>query len=176
MTTSRSCALTCPMRRKFLADCVRQATAVSLMAGATTWLAACGSGSGTTPDASEAGPGAAADGSGGGAASPSSAATRFTFVDHPELQTVGGAIMAKVGSTPIAVVRTGATAAVVLNATCPHQGCTVGAYDKTAQTFTCPCHGSVYGEAGDLKQGPSTRALTAYAATVSTTDISAVIA
>jgi thiosulfate dehydrogenase (quinone) large subunit len=46
-----------------------------------------------------------------------------------------------------------------LDATCPHQGCTVN-FDSAATGFTCPCHGSRYDATGKLLRGPATRGLT----------------
>jgi thiosulfate dehydrogenase (quinone) large subunit len=47
-----------------------------------------------------------------------------------------------------------------LDATCPHQGCTVN-FDSAATGFTCPCHGSRYDATGKLLRGPATTGLTA---------------
>jgi thiosulfate dehydrogenase [quinone] large subunit len=46
-----------------------------------------------------------------------------------------------------------------LDATCPHQGCTVN-FDSAATGFTCPCHGSRYDATGKLLRGPATTGLT----------------
>jgi Rieske Fe-S protein len=55
----------------------------------------------------------------------------------------------------VAVVRDGAGLAA-LDLTCTHLGCTVRA---TEQGFSCPCHGSRFGRAGEVLKGPAPRAL-----------------
>jgi Rieske Fe-S protein len=55
----------------------------------------------------------------------------------------------------VAVVRQGA-GLLALDLTCTHLGCTVRA---TERGFSCPCHGSRFGRAGDLLKGPAPRAL-----------------
>jgi Rieske Fe-S protein len=56
----------------------------------------------------------------------------------------------------VAIVRE-AAAFFALDLTCTHLGCTVKA---TEQGFSCPCHGSRFGRAGDVVKGPAPRALT----------------
>jgi thiosulfate dehydrogenase (quinone) large subunit len=52
-----------------------------------------------------------------------------------------------------------------LDATCPHQGCTVN-FDSAAAGFTCPCHGSRFDATGKLLRGPATAGLTPVPVTV----------
>jgi cytochrome b6-f complex iron-sulfur subunit len=44
---------------------------------------------------------------------------------------------------------------------CTHQGCSVP-WSPEEQRFPCPCHGSVYGEKGQLINGPAPRPLDVY--------------
>jgi nitrite reductase/ring-hydroxylating ferredoxin subunit len=43
-----------------------------------------------------------------------------------------------------------------ISATCTHLGCTVS---RAAKGFECPCHGSKFGENGNVLAGPAPRAL-----------------
>ncbi len=51
-----------------------------------------------------------------------------------------------------------------ISAVCTHLGCTV---NRTAKGFHCPCHGSVFDEAGSVIGGPAPRPLTWYSVTLS---------
>lgn len=42
---------------------------------------------------------------------------------------------------------------VVFGASCPHLGCNV-IWDAADAVFRCPCHGAVFGAAGDVVRGP----------------------
>jgi Rieske Fe-S protein len=44
-----------------------------------------------------------------------------------------------------------------LSLVCPHLGCTV---ESQADGFACPCHGSRFGEQGQLLRGPADKGLT----------------
>ncbi len=46
----------------------------------------------------------------------------------------------------------------VLSAICPHMGCLVH-FDKEANQFHCPCHGSIFAADGALVRGPAQRGL-----------------
>jgi thiosulfate dehydrogenase [quinone] large subunit len=44
---------------------------------------------------------------------------------------------------------------VAFSAICTHEGCTVN-FDKSAEEFVCPCHGSIYNATtGAVLQGPA---------------------
>lgn len=46
----------------------------------------------------------------------------------------------------------------ILSAICPHLGCSVS-WQKSADDFLCPCHGSVFGPSGKLVKGPAPRGM-----------------
>lgn len=46
-----------------------------------------------------------------------------------------------------------------VSAICTHLGCTI---QRTTEGFECPCHGSFYGEDGEVLSGPAPRALSWY--------------
>jgi Rieske Fe-S protein len=98
------------------------------------------------------------------------------FARFPALmQTGGGVTVATDGGTPFAVVRTGATTAIAVNAVCTHQGCTA-VYHSSLMHLHCDCHGSEFALSGNVLQGPATVALApTYAATVGATSITVTI-
>lgn len=117
-------------------DLLVRGGAVGLGVAAVGVLAACGA-------SSSGGSGGAAAGSGGGA---DGAIAKVS--DIP----VGGALAAKVNGKPVLLVQQTAGTITALSAVCTHQGCTVMA-GKTS--LDCPCHGSVFGLDGSVKQGPA---------------------
>jgi Rieske Fe-S protein len=80
---------------------------------------------------------------------------------------VGGAISSKNSSgQPILISRPSNDAVVAFSAICPHQGCTV------ANTFHCPCHGSVFDpKTGAHLAGPAPTGLASVSVKVSGADI-----
>jgi len=65
----------------------------------------------------------------------------------------GGALI--FGQKKIAVIKENQDI-YALNLTCTHLGCTVNA---TSKGFTCPCHGSVFNNRGNVIKGPADRPL-----------------
>ena len=85
---------------------------------------------------------------------------RVQLSKYPELRQVGGiALVGNLGSTPVAVVRTGTNRYIALNRRCPHQGVPVTPRDKG---FIClpPGHGSVFTDTGARVSGPTPSGLT----------------
>ena len=84
----------------------------------------------------------------------------------PALATVGGSLS---GQPPglgdvLMVARVDATTVVALSAVCTHAGCDV-AFAPAGADFQCPCHGSIFGLDGAVKQGPATVPLKSYPVT-----------
>jgi Rieske Fe-S protein len=89
------------------------------------------------------------------------------LTEHPDLQEVGGAMIAQAGDggERIVVVRRSLTEVVAVSPICPHQKCIVNyTGDVTGSCFVCPCHGSTFGPDGELRHGPATQGLIRYPA------------
>ena len=112
-------------------DLLVRGGAVGLGVAAVGVLAACGASGGTSA------------GSGGGAGG-----ALAKVSDIP----VGGAVPAVVNGKPVLLVQQTAGTVTALSAICTHQGCTVMA---VRGSLDCPCHGSVFGLDGSVKQGPA---------------------
>lgn len=84
-----------------------------------------------------------------------------TYTDYKELERVGGAIQIDVESKnePIILIRSSERRFHALSPICTHLGCEVRAV-KTG--FRCPCHGSAFGEEGQVVNGPAREPLAAY--------------
>jgi cytochrome b6-f complex iron-sulfur subunit len=91
------------------------------------------------------------------------------LADWPALSGADGALsfnVAPAGAIIVAHLDAGTTAGsyICLSSTCTHQGCTV-VYQASDNQFHCPCHGSVYTNAGIVALGPSVTPLHAYTTT-----------
>ena len=82
--------------------------------------------------------------------------------DHPELANVGGVATFSLGGTPIAVVRTSASAFVALSRICPHQGSVI---NKTGSGFLCSGHGATFTQTGTWTGGERTSNMRSFATT-----------
>src|SRR6476646_10014252 len=87
------------------------------------------------------------------------ASTSLKLSDLPALSSVGGVATVKIGSTPIAIVRTGASSFAAFSRICPHQGATI---DVTSTGFHCPNHGATFNTSGVWIGGERTGNLTSY--------------
>jgi cytochrome b6-f complex iron-sulfur subunit len=76
---------------------------------------------------------------------------------YPALANVGGIARVDNGGTPVAAVRTGASAFAAFSLICPHFGCTVGI---NGSSFLCPCHGARFASSGTWTGGQPTSNLT----------------
>ncbi|BDO40593.1 Rieske (2Fe-2S) protein [Cellulomonas sp. NTE-D12] len=121
-------------------DLLVRGGAVGLGVAAVGVLAACGASSSGGSGGSGA---AGGSGSGGGAAGGLAKVS-----DIP----VGGALATKVDGKPVLLVQQTAGTVTAFSAICTHQGCTVMAAKTDLE---CPCHGSVFGLDGSVKQGPA---------------------
>jgi Rieske Fe-S protein len=83
---------------------------------------------------------------------------------NPALATVGGALIFTGRGRTVIVVNKAETEFVAFSALCTHAACTV-AFDG-GSTFHCPCHGSRFAIDGAVTEGPATRGLSAFPATV----------
>ena len=109
-----------------------------------------------------------------GTVMPTNGAAQLPFAMFPKLMTVGGAVIADLGSGPVAVFRTGDTTAIALSAVCTHAGCTVEVQSGSPPLF-CPCHGSEFAMSGVVVRGPARSPLTMYPATVDTDGITVML-
>lgn len=96
----------------------------------------------------------------------SRAVFRVSLVDFPVLNNVGGSVRLRYSSAwpAVAVNRGTGSQFYALNLECPHQGCTVGAYNATSGTMTCPCHFSRFTVDGTRISGPAPHGLAKYPA------------
>jgi nitrite reductase/ring-hydroxylating ferredoxin subunit len=125
-----------------------------MIAGAGGCLVGCGTGTaGTvTPDAS--------------------GNVLLTFASFPALATAGGSVVVDVsGRAPIVVIRTTATDANALSATCTHAACLMG-YVAAEQLLDCPCHHARFDLQGNVLGGPTSIPLPPYPAVLTADGIS----
>ncbi len=109
-----------------------------------------------------------------GSVTPSNGRAVLTFAEFPQLATVGGSALVDVtNSFPIVVVRSSATVADALSATCTHQGCLM---TFKSNVIHCDCHNANFGLDGQVQRGPTSINLPTYAATVGTDAITVDIA
>jgi cytochrome b6-f complex iron-sulfur subunit len=80
-----------------------------------------------------------------------------------QLSSTGGSIQAKIGNTPVVVIRNPANSSQLLayDRTCPHEGCKVN-WQGDRHQFICPCHEAMFSATGSVTAPPARRPLTAY--------------
>jgi Rieske Fe-S protein len=86
--------------------------------------------------------------------------------------TLAGSALAASGSAALLQTTIGAFVATrvaensanVFTAVCTHQSCTVSGFENNR--FVCPCHGSQFTTGGSVANGPATRALQQFPATI----------
>jgi Rieske Fe-S protein len=74
---------------------------------------------------------------------------------------------------PLVLLRSSPSQVLAFDARCPHLGCPV---QGAQNLFICPCHGSLFGLDGGVKQGPATKALAALPVTFDGTTVSVKVA
>ncbi|HUJ28013.1 MAG TPA: Rieske (2Fe-2S) protein [Myxococcales bacterium] len=86
---------------------------------------------------------------------PSNGVVTFPVSSYPTLQAVGGSVSNHAYDVeyPLLVIRSDAQTVLGFDARCPHLGCAV---QGVGQVIICPCHGSLFGLDGTVKQGPAT--------------------
>ena len=88
--------------------------------------------------------------------------------ENRALATVGGSIALEsniLDEAGIFVVRESESSVRAFSRECAHNGCTLPAF--SGGTVICGCHGSGYDASGNVLNGPATRALKQYKATIS---------
>lgn len=82
------------------------------------------------------------------------------------LKTPGGFIY----SNGVIIAQTLDSRYIAVAQSCTHEGVTVQ-YDASSDRFRCPAHGSVFGDSGQVINGPAGRALTEYTVDVNGTTL-----
>ncbi len=141
-------------RREFIKDTLVKVGTVSLGSYAITLLAACSDEDSDNP------------------VGPKTSKGEITIdISKPEnsaLKKVNGSIAIAgndIDSSGMLIVRTSETSVTALSRYCTHQGCTVSNFSNGISS--CPCHGSKFNTSGSATQGPATKSLTKYTATIS---------
>ncbi len=99
----------------------------------------------------------------------------FLIKSVPDLLLLGGSVTGRAPGVPFPLVLLRSSPAEVLafDARCPHLGCSVEGAQKL---LICPCHGSLFGLDGSVKQGPAAKPLVALSATFDGQTVSVKIA
>jgi cytochrome b6-f complex iron-sulfur subunit len=101
-----------------------------------------------------------------GTVTPTDGQVVLPLSQFPALGAAGGSAVIDVsGSFPLIVVRTSASAATALSATCTHAACLVE-YSAGAEQIVCNCHHASFSLEGAVLGGPTSTPLPVYAATV----------
>jgi cytochrome b6-f complex iron-sulfur subunit len=141
-------------RREF---CTRACQAASLAAIGSLVGAACGDG-----------PTAPSSGANAPAIPVINAAVSGRVVSVPlagsPLATSGSAALLQTSIGAFVAARIAENSANVFTAVCTHQSCTVSGFQNNR--FVCPCHGSQFTTGGSVANGPATRGLQQFTATV----------
>ncbi len=110
---------------------------------------------------------------GGGSTSPGSVNTIVTVSDYPALANVGGIAKLNGTSTPVAVVRSGASTFRAFSMVCTHEGTTIGIQGSG---FLCPNHEARFNAAGQNIGGQVTSSLHEFTVTTNATATTLTIA
>ena len=164
-------------RRKFIS---RLLSYVTLLPGVQLLITACGGSSGGGGGSTTA-PTTPSDCSSAGTAltsisTDSNNQIRLCLNTYSNLNSVGGTyrlfVTTQSGATrTISVSVLNASTVTAVSAVCTHQGCTIGGFSSGAQTYTCPCHSSVFNGDGTVNTGPAATSLTTYPTTLSVSEV-----
>ena len=99
----------------------------------------------------------------------------FLIKNVPKLTLLGGSVTGRAPGVafPLVLLRSSPSVVLAFDARCPHLGCSVAGAQKL---LICPCHGSLFGLDGSVKQGPAVKPLTALPATFDGQTVSVKIA
>ena len=146
---------TSPSRRQFLAGSIEKVTVLASSAAILSLINGCGGSGGNPSVTGPSGP----------------VQLDLSSSQLAALATVGGMVTlspsaaAGLPRNGLFIIRASDTSYVVLDRTCTHQACQVGAIQSNG-IATCPCHGSQFSTSGAVVRGPAGRSLTKYTATV----------
>ncbi len=99
---------------------------------------------------------------------------------HASLQALGGSLRVTIGDDPVLVVHARDEAGaqdggyLALSSKCTHMGCKVD-YDAPSHEIRCPCHGSKFGEDGEVRNGPAKTPLRQFTVEAVTRDAAVVL-
>ena len=149
-------------RRQAIKSGVNLAAGLALSSSLIGALSGCGAPASTDP-ASSSNPGANV---------PNNSSNQYTFdfATYPQLQSVGGSVIATIqagsGAKTVSIVRTGSGSVTAVSVVCTHAGCQINGYDSGSQSYSCPCHGSVFSSSGSVLVGPASSPLPTYSSIV----------
>lgn len=89
---------------------------------------------------------------------PSTGATPSPAMEAAASLAAGQGEVVTVGGQAVAIYKDPQGQVALLSPRCPHMGCQV-AWNPSASTWDCPCHGSRFNADGSLKHGPATKGL-----------------
>ena len=99
----------------------------------------------------------------------------FDLNIYPALQNPGGSIQATVqatsGTKSVFITRVDANTVDTVSTVCTHAGCTLSPYTASTQSYSCPCHGSIFRADGIVEVGPAVQPLPTYTSVLSPTSI-----
>lgn len=92
----------------------------------------------------------------------------ISLAENQALNVIGGTIALTsndLDDAGIFVIRKSESEVIAFSRECTHQGCTVNAF--LGNNATCTCHGSQFNKSGEVVNGPASRSLKEYDATLS---------
>lgn len=83
---------------------------------------------------------------------------------------IGEARFVRHGTEPLYVIRVSEAQVLALPAICTHLRCVLK-WNRTRQTFDCPCHNGAFDKNGNVLSGPPTRPLAPYRAEIQADEV-----